>query len=331
MSSHNRGFAASTGRSLAMTIASEIGDETFIMAAILAMRHPRSIILAASLSALWLMTMLSATFGFVLPHLLSPELTSRVATVLYFAFSARLLWIGLHSSDDVLEEIEEVEKGLNALAETEEASDDNNSEEQAARTSLQSSASRRSSRRSSRRNSRRSSRRSSSVASVAEAVVETKKRTSMRRMEVTAPEDETFVGTLLVQANQVWEDAYALLEPSFEEVYAAAEPMLKEVRHSFRPALKEARKWLTPTFVETFIIVFLAEWGDRSQISTITLASDASPLGVTLGGMIGHAICSSIAVWGGRLLASQISQRTVALSGSFVFFVFGILNIAKLV
>jgi Ca2+/H+ antiporter, TMEM165/GDT1 family len=39
----------------------------------------------------------------------------------------------------------------------------------------------------------------------------------------------------------------------------------------------------SPVFVQTFVMTFLGEWGDRSQIATITLAaaSGISPLGMT--------------------------------------------------
>ena len=44
---------------------------------------------------------------------------------------------------------------------------------------------------------------------------------------------------------------------------------------------------LSPVLVETFVITFLAEWGDRSQIATIGLAASSDPYGVTLGGIRG--------------------------------------------
>ncbi|KAF4651105.1 hypothetical protein FOZ61_010761, partial [Perkinsus olseni] len=44
-------------------------------------------------------------------------------------------------------------------------------------------------------------------------------------------------------------------------------------------------------FTQAFTMTFLAEWGDRSQISTIALASSKNPLGVTVGGVLGHCIC----------------------------------------
>lgn len=57
-------------------------------------------------------------------------------------------------------------------------------------------------------------------------------------------------------------------------------------------------------------MTFVAEWGDRSQLTTIILGARESVIGVILGGIIGHAICTGIAVVGGRLLAQKISIRT---------------------
>lgn len=77
-------------------------------------------------------------------------------------------------------------------------------------------------------------------------------------------------------------------------------------------------------FSQAFTLTFLAEWGDRSQIATIALAASKNPLGVVLGGLIGHAFCTGLAVIGGRLLASRISEKHVALVGGILFIVFGI-------
>lgn len=70
-------------------------------------------------------------------------------------------------------------------------------------------------------------------------------------------------------------------------------------------------RFCTPIFLEAFILTFLAEWGDRSQIATIALASHKNPYAVTIGAIIGHSICTGVAVIGGRLLAMKVSQRLV--------------------
>jgi putative Ca2+/H+ antiporter (TMEM165/GDT1 family) len=57
-------------------------------------------------------------------------------------------------------------------------------------------------------------------------------------------------------------------------------------------------------------MTFLAEWGDRSQIATIALAGSEDLLYVTIGGLLGHAVCTTVAVVGGRLLAARISVKT---------------------
>ena len=70
----------------------------------------------------------------------------------------------------------------------------------------------------------------------------------------------------------------------------------------------------------------LAEWGDRSQIATIALAASKDVYGVIIGGVLGHAICTSLAVIGGRILATRISERAVALIGGVLFITFAVVT-----
>merc|ERR1719447_1677845 len=74
-----------------------------------------------------------------------------------------------------------------------------------------------------------------------------------------------------------------------------------------------------PVFLEALILTFLAEWGDRSQLATIALATHYNAIGVTLGGVLGHGICTMGAVTGGKMLAMKISPRPVALFGGITF------------
>lgn len=83
------------------------------------------------------------------------------------------------------------------------------------------------------------------------------------------------------------------------------------------------KRLLSTIMVEAFTMTFLAEWGDRSQITTISLAAVNDAVGVTIGGCLGHMICTGAAVLGGRQLASVIDERTVNLVGGVLFIFFG--------
>lgn len=78
------------------------------------------------------------------------------------------------------------------------------------------------------------------------------------------------------------------------------------------------------TVTQAFVLTFLAEWGDRTQIATIVLAASNNPYGVTAGAVLGHAICAAIAVIGGRLIAGRISERTITAVGGALFLLFAI-------
>ena len=82
--------------------------------------------------------------------------------------------------------------------------------------------------------------------------------------------------------------------------------------------------WLG-VWTQAFVMTFVAEWGDRTQISTIALAAAYNPIFVTLGAILGHGICTAIAVIGGRLIAGRISERVITAIGGFLFIIFGVI------
>ncbi|CAA3000656.1 GDT1 3 [Olea europaea subsp. europaea] len=198
--------------SFSMILVSEIGDETFIIAALMAMRHPKSIVLSGALSALFVMTILSTALGRIVPNLISRKHTNRAATVLYAFFGLRLLYIAWRSADSKASQKKEMEE-------------------------------------------------------VEEKLEGGQGKTTYRRF---------------------------------------------------------FSRFCTPIYLESFVLTFLAEWGDRSQIATIALATHKSAIGVAVGAVIGHAICTSLAVVGGSMLASKISQRTVAAVGGLLFLGFSL-------
>eukprot|EP01018_Ginkgo_biloba_P006007 Gb_39101 [translate_table: standard] len=99
------------------------------------------------------------------------------------------------------------------------------------------------------------------------------------------------------------------------EVEAKLTADLKENGYSAKAKVKANK---------AFSLTFFGEWGDKSQIATIGLAADENAIGVVLGGVVGQALCTTAAVFGGKSLASRISERMVAVSGGILFVVFGI-------
>jgi Ca2+/H+ antiporter, TMEM165/GDT1 family len=89
----------------------------------------------------------------------------------------------------------------------------------------------------------------------------------------------------------------------------------------------QQRRTFWKIVIESFVLTFVAEWGDRTQIATIMLAAAKNPIGVTMGGILGHAICAVIAVWGGKLIAGKISEKTITIVGGLLFILFAVLTI----
>jgi putative Ca2+/H+ antiporter (TMEM165/GDT1 family) len=81
-------------------------------------------------------------------------------------------------------------------------------------------------------------------------------------------------------------------------------------------------------FFEALALTFAAEWGDRTQIATMTLATTNHPLGVIAGATLGHAICAAIAITIGGLIAGRISERLLTALGGGLFILFGIASVA---
>lgn len=95
----------------------------------------------------------------------------------------------------------------------------------------------------------------------------------------------------------------------------AARPKTKSVTDDSGNALVSGVKNLaglvfSPAWVQTFVMTFLGEWGDRSQIATIAMAAGQGYTWVIIGAISGHSICTGIAVLGGKMLATKISVRT---------------------
>lgn len=234
----------------------EIGDKTFMMSAVLAMRNSRLQIFCASLSALGLMTLLSAFMGYALPNLLSKTVTKGIAAILFIAFALKALQEAMNMHKDFAkDELEEVEKDLRLQeAETDDA----------------------------------------------------KLEAGMR-------------GEPFFNSDQSPSHVNHR-KPEFKKKPASKSRLSKESLYNLATLL------LSPVSVQCFMMVFLAEWGDRSQISTVALAGSHGLVLVSLGAILGHAVCTAMAVLGGQMLAARISLKTITYFSAALFLLFGIIS-----
>lgn len=104
----------------------------------------------------------------------------------------------------------------------------------------------------------------------------------------------------------------------------ATSEVIEEAEETIEGSAKNLQRNPQPLgiFFESFLLTFIAEWGDRTQIATIALAASNNVVGVILGAILGHTICALIAVMGGKWIAGRISERAITAIGGVLFFVF---------
>ncbi|KAI2494193.1 Uncharacterized protein family UPF0016 [Fragilaria crotonensis] len=104
-----KGFTSS----VAMIFATEIGDKTFFIAAVMSMRHDRSAVFCGAITALVIMTILSSAMGLILPQFLDRKYTHVLGGILFLYFGIKLLYESKQmEANRVSEELEEVEEEL---------------------------------------------------------------------------------------------------------------------------------------------------------------------------------------------------------------------------
>ncbi|XP_076238872.1 putative divalent cation/proton antiporter TMEM165 isoform X2 [Calliopsis andreniformis] len=108
----NLGFLHAFIASLSVIVVSELGDKTFFIAAIMAMKHPRLTVFVGAISALAFMTILSVIFGYA-ATIIPRAYTHYISTLLFALFGLKMLKDGYYmSGGEGQEELEEVQSDL---------------------------------------------------------------------------------------------------------------------------------------------------------------------------------------------------------------------------
>ena len=80
-------------------------------------------------------------------------------------------------------------------------------------------------------------------------------------------------------------------------------------------------------FLETFILVFVAEMGDKTQLLLMTLAAKYSVIQVLAGIFLGVLINHGSAVFIGCLISNITDEYILQLFAGFIFIIFGIITL----
>ncbi|MEB3293281.1 MAG: TMEM165/GDT1 family protein [Synechococcales bacterium] len=120
-------------------------------------------------------------------------------------------------------------------------------------------------------------------------------------------------------------DAFRMGKNQTSDAEKEAVETIAASTHPQKTHRKRSTAWAV--VVEAFTLTFLAEWGDRTQIATISLAAAHHPLGVTLGAIVGHTFCALLAVFGGSLIAGRLSERVITGVGGLLFLIFAIVTV----
>lgn len=76
------------------------------------------------------------------------------------------------------------------------------------------------------------------------------------------------------------------------------------------------------------LAIAIAEMGDKTQITTATLASQAAPIGVWIGATLGAASSGLVGAIAGRSIGHRISTRAVNVASAVLFAGFGVAMLA---
>ena len=72
-------------------------------------------------------------------------------------------------------------------------------------------------------------------------------------------------------------------------------------------------------FIGVFILIFLAEFGDKTQFAIMSLSATKNPVGVWIGATFAVVATSAIGVFMGSYLLSKLKKKTLHRVGGLIF------------
>jgi putative Ca2+/H+ antiporter (TMEM165/GDT1 family) len=120
-------------------------------------------------------------------------------------------------------------------------------------------------------------------------------------------------------------DAQRMRADEAEEEEQEAEQAINEAESRRRISTTWAVIW------EAFVLVFIAELGDRTQFTTIFLATAPAFTfaGLLAGTLLGHALVTWLAVGAGKWIGGRISEKLLYRLSGGLFLVFGLFSLKQ--
>ncbi|WWC63129.1 uncharacterized protein I303_105729 [Kwoniella dejecticola CBS 10117] len=277
-------------KAFVMIVVSEIGDKTFLIAAIMATRHPRMTVFGGAFASLVVMSILSAALGRVILGLIPKVWTLWAASILFLIFGIKMFQESFsmaggnsHIQDEMREVEEELEED-SAVHDTHNARGTSNN-------------------------------------------------VPLENLEEGRSSRISTSGDIPSSPSRKRSSSPAVRSKSGPSIHfplsggVGVGPV--EIKHwtiTLRENIRNTLQLLTnPVFAQAFVLTFLGEWGDRSQITTIAMGGAHSVPVIAFGTILGHGVCTAGAVMGGRYLSTKISVKHISLLGSAAFIIFAFL------
>ncbi len=93
--------------------------------------------------------------------------------------------------------------------------------------------------------------------------------------------------------------------------------------------IKLNKKEVNP-FITGFLLIFIGEWGDKTQIASATFATQYNPWLVFLGVIFAMALMSILSIFLGNVLMKKVKPKTMSIISGSLFLVIGVFTIITL-
>ncbi|WP_434101587.1 TMEM165/GDT1 family protein [Methylocaldum gracile] len=84
-------------------------------------------------------------------------------------------------------------------------------------------------------------------------------------------------------------------------------------------------------FLTTFLMIFLAEFGDKTQLAVAGLGAAAPPVPVWLGATAALGVTSALGIWAGATLLRKTPQRALHIASGLLFLGFAVFAASRIV